>query len=171
MAKELSTAPKILVTLLLVACLLVLTKYILFKKSPHYYQNYFRREYARYRVKEGKKNANFELFKTIKLMQSDRLRTEYKADNLIGNIAGFIPLGLLIPMLFRGLRRSWKTVPIVFLISLGFETAQLLTGLGVFDIDDLVLNTLGGAIGYLLFRILFSGLRNLSNRRPSPATA
>jgi len=72
----------------------------------------------------------------------------------LGNIAGFIPLGILLPLLFRKLRTAFRTVALIFLISLAFETAQLILILGVFDVDDLLLNTLGGAIGYLLFVLL-----------------
>ena len=41
----------------------------------------------------------------------------------------------------------------VFCISLLFELFQLYTGIGVFDVDDLLLNTCGGMIGYLLYKI------------------
>jgi glycopeptide antibiotics resistance protein len=151
-----ATAPaRFLAWILLIACLMVLTKYILFKKSPRYYKNYFRREFARYKVSEGKKRANFVPFATIQLMQSDRLSEEYRTDNIAGNIVGFIPLGFLLPFVIAGLRRLWRTTLVVLFISLGFETTQLLTGLGIFDIDDLILNVTGGIIGYIIVRILF----------------
>jgi glycopeptide antibiotics resistance protein len=147
-----SAPAKFLIFLLLIACLSVLARYILFKKSPRYYKNYFRNEYSHYKISEGKKKANLVPFKTIKLMQSDRLSEEYRIDNIAGNIAGFIPLGILFPLLFVGLRRLWRTAFMVFLVSLGFEITQLVTGIGIFDIDDLILNVTGGIIGYLLVR-------------------
>ena len=82
-------------------------------------------------------------------MQSDRLSEEYRTDNIAGNIVGFIPLGILFPLLFVGLRRLWRTTLMVFLISLGFEVTQLVTGIGIFDIDDLIQNVTGGIIVYL----------------------
>jgi glycopeptide antibiotics resistance protein len=44
----------------------------------------------------------------------------------------------------------------VFLVSLGFEVAQLVTGIGIFDIDDLILNVTGGIIGYILVWIFIT---------------
>ena len=41
----------------------------------------------------------------------------------------------------------------VFCISLLFESFQLVTGVGIFDVDDLLLNTTGGIIGYILYAI------------------
>lgn len=38
-------------------------------------------------------------------------------------------------------------------IKLAFEIIQLLTALGEFDVDDVLLNVLGGSLGYLCYRI------------------
>lgn len=149
---------KIILYLLLSSCLLVLSKYILFKKSLSSYKNYFAREYSSNAYKQGLSHANTTPFKTIKLMQSSSLGDTYKMQNLAGNVAGFIPLGILLPLLFWRKGKALKTVFYVFLISFAFETIQLITGLGVFDVDDLILNTAGGIIGYLFFlfgKILF----------------
>ena len=40
-----------------------------------------------------------------------------------------------------------------FLLSLTVEVIQLITKVGCFDVDDMILNTLGAALGYVLFRI------------------
>ena len=139
---------------LFIVCLLVLSKYILFKKSPGYYKAYFSHHHNQQVIKEGLKQANFRPFATISLFSSARLRTEYKIENIGGNIIGFIPLGILLPLLFtRNLRNGWRVAAMVFLISLSFETIQLLTGLGSFDVDDLILNTTGGIIGYIFYVI------------------
>ncbi|MDG0792204.1 VanZ family protein [Cohnella ginsengisoli] len=69
--------------------------------------------------------------------------------NLFGNIALFIPLGLFLG-LFVGCRLS-AVLFYALSISLALETAQLISAMGSFDVDDLILNTLGGAIGYGLF--------------------
>jgi glycopeptide antibiotics resistance protein len=158
-----SAPARFIVFLLLLACLAILAKFILFKKSPRYYKHYFRYEYTHYKISEGKEKANIVPFKTIKLMQSDRLSEEYRTDNIAGNIVGFIPLGILFPLLFVGLRRLWRTALMVFLVSLGFEVTQLVTGIGIFDIDDLILNVTGGIIGYLLI-IFFLRKRPVSNK-------
>lgn len=142
---------KVILYLLLLSCLLVLSKYILFKKSLSSYKNYFAREYSSNTYKQGLNHANTTPFKTIKLMQSSSLDDTYKMQNLAGNVAGFIPLGILLPILFWRKGKGLKTVFFIFLISFAFETIQLITGLGVFDVDDLILNTAGGIIGYLFF--------------------
>jgi glycopeptide antibiotics resistance protein len=106
-------------------------------------------------VKAGWEKANTTPFSTIKLFyNSRRLNTEYKKNNLLGNFAGFIPLGLLLPFMLVWFRNGFTILLTGFFVSLGFESAQLLTGLGVFDIDDLILNTAGCFSGFILFIIL-----------------
>jgi glycopeptide antibiotics resistance protein len=65
-----------------------------------------------------------------------------------------LPLGLLLPLLIAPLRRWWRTLGIVLLTSFGFELMQLLFGLGVFDVDDVILNTAGGGLGFALYWLL-----------------
>lgn len=135
----------------LVFCLLVLTKYILFKKSPRYYRHYFAYEFKSYKVSDGWKHANLQPFFTIRLFSSKRVSSEYSYKNIGGNIIGFIPLGILLPILFPFFKSFLKVVGATFLLSLLFEMTQLLTGIGVFDVDDLILNTAGGIAGYLIY--------------------
>ncbi|WIV20404.1 VanZ family protein [Paenibacillus polygoni] len=74
------------------------------------------------------------------------------AINLIGNIAVFIPLGFLIP---ASLSRPWSYGRFILIFSsliLLLECMQTLLRVGTGDIDDLLLNVIGGSIGYLLFR-------------------
>jgi glycopeptide antibiotics resistance protein len=136
---------------LLVFCMLVLTKYILFKGGTDHHKTYFTNYDGKKIGKLGVKKANFVPFNTLKFFYSVRKRYSYVAKNILGNIIGFIPLGVLLPILFAGLQKVRRTIGAVFLISLSFETIQLITDLGVFDVDDLLLNTVGGAIGYLLY--------------------
>lgn len=148
-----NTAARLFVWALLLTCLLILSKYILFKKSPRYYKNYFNREYRQYKVKEGWAKANLTPFSTIRIFSSRRVTTEYSYKNIGGNIIGFVPLGILLPLLFGRCRNFFLLTGTVFFTSLSFETLQLLLGTGVFDVDDLILNTAGGIAGYLLFII------------------
>lgn len=71
-----------------------------------------------------------------------------------GNIVAFIPFGVLIPLLYR--IRFGKFITFFILTILVLETLQALTYLGSFDVDDVISNTLGAAIGYFAFRIGFS---------------
>ncbi len=74
--------------------------------------------------------------------------------NLVGNVVMFLPLGALLPLVFPRLQKLWKTCLVTLLIMYLVETAQILTLTGFFDVDDLILNLLGAAIGYGCFRIL-----------------
>lgn len=74
--------------------------------------------------------------------------------NLIGNVVAFIPFGALIRWVRNKKTGFFIAVLYTFLFSFGIEIIQLVTKVGVFDVDDLILNTLGGAIGYLCYRIL-----------------
>jgi glycopeptide antibiotics resistance protein len=71
--------------------------------------------------------------------------------NIFGNVAAFIPFGIFLPMFFVRCRRLPLTVFYSFELSLLIETLQLVTKLGTFDVDDIMLNTLGGLIGYAVY--------------------
>ncbi len=73
--------------------------------------------------------------------------------NIFGNVLGFIPYGFILPVIHRGLRSGFLIILSGFGLSLCVETIQLVTKVGCFDVDDLILNTLGAAIGYLGFVI------------------
>lgn len=72
--------------------------------------------------------------------------------NLIGNVAIFIPFGFFMPWASR-FRSFFITLFYSFGYSLVVEAFQLITRVGSFDVDDLLLNTIGGIIGYILFVI------------------
>lgn len=74
--------------------------------------------------------------------------------NLVGNVVAFLPLGFFLPIMCRKCRSLFYTVFFCFEFSLIVETIQLVSKVGSFDVDDLLLNTIGGAIGYLCFAIL-----------------
>lgn len=98
---------------------------------------------------------NFTLFETIRLYWNDaRIPWTVRLTNLGGNVVGFIPFGLLLPLLFR--RRPYFILTVIygFLFSLGLELTQWFMAVGSFDVDDLFLNTMGVIVGYVVFRIL-----------------
>lgn len=63
--------------------------------------------------------------------------------NIVGNVALFVPTGLLAGLLFRPRRAAFLLAPV---LSTCIEITQSYAGLSA-DIDDIILNTLGGAIG------------------------
>ena len=132
----------------------VLTKLIIFKRPLGFIKRHFLHHYSWQLAKANMHNANLKPFATIKLYLNSHGNPEYAINNLLGNTIGFIPLGILLPLLFTKLRSVTATVFCVFIFSLAFETFQLFSMLGIFDVDDLLLNTLGGAIGYLFFMLI-----------------
>ena len=84
--------------------------------------------------------------------------------NLAGNIIGFIPFGALLPLLCRGVRRAWKVTALSFEISALIEVSQLIFRAGCFDVDDMILNTLGGFLGYLLFGLAYLCFGKIAGR-------
>ncbi len=73
--------------------------------------------------------------------------------NLAGNVAAFIPFGLfIIPVSGRKIS-FWAAVLLTFDVSLCVEIIQLVAKVGSFDVDDLLLNTLGGLLGALLYKL------------------
>ena len=72
---------------------------------------------------------------------------------LCGVVIGFIPYGFILPVIARKCRSGFFIILSGFGISLLVETIQLITKVGCFDVDDLILNTLGAALGYLAFAV------------------
>ena len=80
--------------------------------------------------------------------------------NVLGNIVIFIPFGYLMGQ-YVNPKKIWPIILTTFITSGVVEFVQLKIGRS-FDIDDLLLNLIGGLIGYLLF----IGLRAINRRLP-----
>ncbi len=70
--------------------------------------------------------------------------------NIFGNILAFVPCGYLLPRTLRHCDSFLGTALIGFLISFIIESTQYILRVGSFDVDDLLLNTVGVMLGYLL---------------------
>lgn len=82
-------------------------------------------------------------------------------NNIIGNIFVFAPFGYLIPFLYKKCEK-WKIVAAIGLFaSLFLELSQYFLYLGSADIDDVILNLLGVALGFLFFR----GIRKITDKK------
>lgn len=79
---------------------------------------------------------------------------------LMMNIGMFIPLGLLLPTAVRRMRKLWKTSAVVLAITLIIEITQYFMGRSA-DIDDAIMNFVGGLIGYSLFTLFKCRIGNL----------
>ncbi|NGZ75663.1 VanZ family protein [Saccharibacillus alkalitolerans] len=98
---------------------------------------------------------NAEPFETIRLFTRsagwDNLRAPLI--NLAGNVAVFVPFGILFPILFRKCRNYFGFILRFLLLILLLELAQGFSGAGVADVDDLILNGIGATIGYIGYRL------------------
>lgn len=81
--------------------------------------------------------------------------------NLFGNIIAFIPFGALLRWVINRSVRWYQVVGYTFLLSLSVEILQLIAKVGVFDVDDLLLNTFGGLVGFWIYYLL----RAIDHRR------
>lgn len=77
---------------------------------------------------------------------------------LIMNVILFIPVGIALPLLWQSSQSFLSTVFTGFVFSLLIELSQLFNWRAT-DIDDLLMNTLGAALGYGIFALLFRKLQ------------
>ena len=73
--------------------------------------------------------------------------------NVVGNTTMFLPLGIVWPVCFRQLNTPGKAIAAGAGVSLVIELLQLPFFDRVSDVDDLILNTLGFALGYAIYRL------------------
>jgi len=76
--------------------------------------------------------------------------------NVIGNIVIFIPFGYLISdTIYMNTKHKNIFIVLLFVLltSLGIETTQMYIGRS-FDVDDIILNFVGGLFGYFIFLII-----------------
>lgn len=81
-------------------------------------------------------------------------------DATLLNVLLFVPLGLILPMLWKEFDPWWKTVLFGFFLSGLIEFLQIFTYRAT-DVNDLMTNTLGTLVGYLMFLGIRKLLPNL----------
>lgn len=74
--------------------------------------------------------------------------------NIVGNIAAFVPFGASLPIINKKHKGFLPVFLIGVLFTASIETAQLIMRVGSFDVDDMILNTTGVVIGFVLCRIM-----------------
>lgn len=75
---------------------------------------------------------------------------------LVENILLFIPYGFLLALLWKKTNAFWKHFLAGFLTSLLIESLQLVSARGIFQADDIITNTIGALMGYLLYGLFFA---------------
>lgn len=99
---------------------------------------------------ESSDRVNLEPFKTINIYQT-------LGKQIMGNFVMLLPLGIYIPLMYGRLRKVYHfflVLLICLLASVGIELLQLATSYRSADIDDVILNTLGGATGFLIYQLI-----------------
>jgi glycopeptide antibiotics resistance protein len=97
---------------------------------------------------------NLTPFKTItdQLKNSDR---HYAWWNILANTVCFMPFGFLFPLITKKQRGVILTTLAGCIFSALIEGCQYLFSIGVFDVDDIILNTGGVIIGYICLKLIY----------------
>lgn len=103
--------------------------------------------------------TNFRPFRTIssyfiKYISEDG-QSHAAASNLYGNLLLFLPMGFYLPCFSKHFLRFFCFLRTMLFIIIYLEALQLMMQVGFFDIDDILLNTLGAIIGFFLLHIPF----------------
>ncbi|MGN0165543.1 MAG: VanZ family protein [Lachnospiraceae bacterium] len=114
----------------------------------------------------GEYRYNLIPFNEIKryILYSDMFTSTQIIINLFGNIMAFLPFGFFVPMTTDEHQTFIKVTFISMFFSACVESIQLITKVGSFDVDDIILNTVGGAVGYLLYYIIFRSCCNKNGK-------
>ena len=109
---------------------------------------------------------NLVLFREIKRFWNyrEQLGIFATATNLLGNVLIFLPFGFFMAMASR-YRSFLSTLIYSFALSLTIELSQLFMKVGCFDVDDLLLNTIGGILGFITFLICNVIRRNYAKKK------
>lgn len=83
--------------------------------------------------------------------------------NLLGNVILLVPLGFIIPFAFQSLNRGQITA-VAVISGLSIELLQLILEVGIFDIDDVILNALGVIAGFWCY-ILFIKMHEIVSKQ------
>ena len=89
----------------------------------------------------------------------------YSWYQVIDNVLVFIPLGFLSPLLFKAVCKWWHVLIVGLSGSLLIEGLQILTSRNVVDIDDIIFNTLGAMVGYIVYLVFIKIVKHFNLMR------
>ncbi len=100
--------------------------------------------------------VNLDIFHTVKNYWKLYQRTGNfeSVSNLLGNVVVLMPLGILLPVMFRPMRKFWVALPTLLAVAIGVEVGQYLLQSGTADIDDSLFNFVGAWFSYAVTRII-----------------
>jgi glycopeptide antibiotics resistance protein len=137
--KDMSNPIKLIFTALFVAYVLLLA-----------YLTFFSQYYGR---GIAQRSINIIPLKTIIDFLTSGYNMNSIVTNLVGNIVAVMPMGFLLPIVFKKLGTFLRVCLVILFATTLIEVAQYFVGVGASDIDDVILNVLGGAIGNWIYRL------------------
>ena len=112
----------------------------------------------------GARQANLLPFKTILGYLLGEHGQMMAIVNLLGNIALFVPVGFLVPFVYRTM--MWQeSIALGVAVGLTMEGMEMVFRVGIFDIDDVILNALGVMFGYRAFTLFVKRMRPSKSSR------
>jgi len=124
----------------------LLIRFVVFKDIPVVHIGHLRLRFAGTHTGPG----NFVPFKSIVPLLMGRGNQLIDMVNLFGNIIPFMPIGLLVPLFVRSI--SWQKALVLGVgTGLSFEVMEVVFRVGIFDVDDIIMNAFGVMAGYGVF--------------------
>ncbi len=140
---------RLIAIIILIIYIAILINVVVFKNIPTIHIGHMM---FRFGGRETIHPANFVPFKNILSYLLDKHGMIIGFINIAGNIIPFIPVGLLIPFVYKNV--TWQKVVLIALaLTLVFELTEVVFHIGIFDIDDIILNTFGVLIGYWVWKL------------------
>jgi glycopeptide antibiotics resistance protein len=107
-------------------------------------------------------DTNLHLFSSYKEAWNSFNSTTWRF--IILNIFMLVPLGILLPLLNKRFCKFRWIFGATFLMTLIIETIQLITGYGIFELDDIFNNVLGAIIGYGIIMTIITFMENRKSK-------
>ena len=111
----------------------------------------------------GRKKEELQRFELIPFESYIKVFKEENMEymlQIVMNIAMYIPLGFLLPCCFKAFKKYRYTIFVAFISSLCIELIQIIFKMGLFEVDDIINNTMGCAIGVSLYMLILK-LQNI----------
>jgi glycopeptide antibiotics resistance protein len=124
----------------------LLIRLVVFKAIPVIHIGHLRFKFSGTHTGPG----NFVPFRSIVPLLSGQGNQLIAMVNLFGNIIPFMPIGFLAPLVVRSI--SWqKALVLGVATGLTCEVMEVVFRVGIFDVDDIILNAFGVMLGYGVF--------------------
>ena len=91
----------------------------------------------------------------IRAIKNNTINYYIPIKNIVGNLLLFLPMSVFLACMIKKCRSLPINLLVIFTVLITVEALQIVTRLGSFDIDDLILNMLGALIGFALWKLPF----------------